>query len=108
MAVGQSLLLEQLEPVAGDGVERSPFARHTVEPVHALPDAVEGRDPVADHHDGERRIRRHVVTLLADEAGTVCGGQPVDAAHFTGMDGFIGTDRQIIVHRQYLVCKTHG
>src|SRR5690606_33966271 len=53
VAVGQSLLLEKLEPVAGDGVERSSFARYAIQPVDTLPDAVEGRDAVADHHEGE-------------------------------------------------------
>ncbi len=108
MAVSQSLLLEQLEPVAGDGIERSPLARHAVQPVHTLPDAVESRDAIADHHEGEGRIGGHIVAFFLDESGTVCRGQPVDAAHFAGMDRFIGADRQIVVHRQYLICKTHG
>ena len=108
VAVRQPLLLEQLEPVAGDGIECSPLARHAVQAIHTLPDAVEGRNAVADHHEGERRIGRHIIAFLSYEPGTVCGGQPVDAAHFAGMDRFIGTDRQIVIHRQYLICKTHG
>ena len=108
VAVGQSLLLEQLEPVAGDGVERRPFARYAVQAIHTLPDAIEGRDAIADHHEGEGRIGRHIIAFLFYEPGTVFGGQPVDAAHFAGMDRFIGTDRQIVIHRQYLICKTHG
>ena len=108
VAVRQPLLLEQLEPVAGDGIERRALARHAVQTVHPLPDAVESRDAITDHHEGQGRIGRHIIAFLPNEPGTVCWGQPVDAAHFAGMDRFIGTDRQIVVHRQYLICKTHG
>ena len=31
----------------------------------AVPDTVEGRDAIADHHDGQRRISGHIVALSA-------------------------------------------
>ena len=78
MAACEARSLKLREPEVRDGIECSALTRDTSESTLSAPYAIKGRNPVADHHDCELRIRRNCVTPIRDEARAILLGQPIN------------------------------
>ena len=75
------------------------FARNAAHPAFTMPYAIERRDPITDHHDGQRRTRRHVIAAVGYEPGAVLVVQPIDGSHLAAMYRCPGANRKIIIYR---------
>merc|ERR1719456_2161763 len=107
VAVCKALLLEELEPMVGNGIQSGTFKGNAVHAILPMPNALICRDPVTDDHDRQWRVWGHVIVLLLDESCTVFGGQPIHSSDLATVDGLLSADWQVIVdceHFRHVEC----
>ena len=78
MAVGQALLAEQFKPMIRDRIQRCALTGHAVHTAFTLPDTFKSRDPVADYHNRQWRIRGHIIAFVGNQAAAISFGEPVN------------------------------